>query len=486
MRKSVCAVAALLIFCVCAGAQNPPTSFMLDNHVYGYRFNPAFIPEKSFFSIAIGNVNPNFSSGIGLSTLIHPTDDGLVTGLNSAIPAETFLSGISKMNPIDLGFDENVLAVGFRGKKGGYSTFEVNAHIDAAINIPYSLFAFLKSNGQPTYDLSGFDVGANACAELTYGFAKSFRDKFAFGFRVHGIVGLASLAFDLRKAQITMDSENIAVSTDAGMLAACTFMETATTESQYDPACSDVYEFKSFKYDFKKLRPSGYGATLDFGAMYEPVRGLEIHLAVTNLGVMAWNYNIAGNTDAEAVYQGEEFSPETEEGDSEFGEEINAMMKSVNSLAEFHEAEAPGYTCTLSPFRVNAAVKYRMPFWRRLMVGAMGTYRYSNVVKSYDARGALTVTPLDWISLTANAGYSTYGFIYGGALSLNAGPVALYASMDGYAGKMAKWIPDPEQPKAVIKYPVDKFSMNFSFGLLFQFGKRVASKYNRHTEIEAE
>jgi len=486
MKRIVTTLLCLVAICMDVSAQISQTSFMLDNHVYGYRFNPAYIPEKSFFAIGIGNVNPTLQSSIGLSNLIFPTDDGLVTGLNSAVSSETFLGGLKKNNPFNVDVHENILSIGFRGRNGGYSTIEVNARAMGSASLPYDAFAFLKDAGGSSYDLTGFDLGLTAYGEVAYGFSKMYGDRFGLGFRVKGLVGLADLTLDVSKAQIRMDGDRIAVAADARMDAAATFMEVATKKSEYEEGCSDVMDFPSFYYDYKMIRPTGYGGAVDLGIMLEPIRGLEIHLAVCDLGMMAWNYNVSGQTNAEVEYTGEQISASQESSDSEFGKEMKAALHTLESLAEFHQQDAPGYKCSMLPFRVNAALKYRMPFWRRLAVGAVGTYRYSDVVQSYDVRAALSMTPGNWFSITTNAGYSSFGPVCGAAFSLNAGPFCMFTSVDGYIGRIALWTPNPDKPKLAVPYPVNRFGYSMSFGFVVQFGKRLASKYDRYTEVDSE
>lgn len=484
MKKTATVILCLVMSWTAVSAQNTQTSFMLENHVYGYRFNPAFIPEKSFFSIGDGNINPTVQSGIGLSGLVFPTDDGrLVTGFNSAVPAKDFLGGLQRKTPLNVDVHENILAIGFRGRNGGYSTIELNARAGASVTLPYDAFAFLKEAGTGIYDLGDFAFGANGYAELAYGFSKAFGERFNFGFRTKVLVGAANVALDVSKACILLDGDRIAVSADVRMDAACTCMEPATKESEHDESCDDVLDFSSFTYDLRKLRPSGYGAAVDIGFMVEPVRGLELHLAVCDLGIMAWNCNVSGQTDADLAYSG---GQALEDGaGSELGKELEEALAMLESLAEFHKVEAVGFRYGMIPFRLNAALKYRMPFWRRLAAGAMATYRHTGIVDSYDVRAGLSMTPGNWFSITGNAGYSSFGPVCGAGFSMNAGPLCLFTTVDGYIGRIGTWAPDPSRPKLAVPYPVNRFNYSLSAGFLIQFGKRAASKYDRYPEVDS-
>ena len=97
-------------------------TWMLDNYAYGYRINPSYMPERGYMGIAIGSLNLSLSSDLGLDNLLFPTSDGLVTGFNKNVSPEEFLSGMKELNQLNFNPNENLLGIGFRGKKGGFTT----------------------------------------------------------------------------------------------------------------------------------------------------------------------------------------------------------------------------------------------------------------------------------------------------------------------------------------------------------------------------
>ena len=100
-----------------ASAQSFRSGYFLDNYVYGYRINPAQLNKKSFLAVGAGNIDLQNSCSIGIASVLFPTENGMVTGLNKAVSAEQFLGGLP--NSVGIGLDENInlLSFGVRGKR---------------------------------------------------------------------------------------------------------------------------------------------------------------------------------------------------------------------------------------------------------------------------------------------------------------------------------------------------------------------------------
>jgi len=471
VKKHLLTIAVALVATSALFAQTSQTSFLLENYVYGYRFNPAYTPEKNFIGIPVlGNINPSIKSQIGISTLLFPTDNGLVTGLNSAVSSDQFLKGIKTRNVATVDLNENIIAFGFRHKKGGYSNVELNWRTNVSLSLPYEMFAFLKDNGSPSYDLSNLYGGGNSYVELAYGYSRKLSDKLNFGARVKFLVGIADLRLDVYEAGVSTSNSKILASADAYLYGACGFLSYETKASEYEAGSNDVIDFDSIGFNGGKYAPSGYGAAVDFGVMYQPVDGLELNFSINDLGGLMWKYNVVGKTNANAVYEGQRIQPGQSGQESEVESELNAALETLKSLAEFHDAGSAS-KFKMIPFSANAGLKYRMPFYRNLSVGGMATYKYSTIGASwYDARGGAAINPAEWFSFTANAGYSSFGPVCGAAFSISFVGINIFASMDGYIGRIAT---GKTQNGLSIAYPVNQFGYSMNFGINVLFGQRV-------------
>ena len=110
MRRLHLILLTVAILCsLGASAQSFRSGYFLDNYVYGYRINPAQVNDRLSIGLLIDNFDLQNASSMGVSSFLYPNPDGsnsLVTGLNKAIPTETFLKGLKKHNFISL--DENI------------------------------------------------------------------------------------------------------------------------------------------------------------------------------------------------------------------------------------------------------------------------------------------------------------------------------------------------------------------------------------------
>ena len=151
-RIHILLLSAAILLGLNASAQSFRSGYFLDNYVYGYRINPAQVNDRGFLGLAIGNIDLQNNSNIGISSLLFPVENGLVTGLNKAVSAEKFLGGLKKNN--FMSFDEtvNLLAIGISNGNTMH-TIELNARALLGFNLPKSLFTMAKKGGTGTFDI---------------------------------------------------------------------------------------------------------------------------------------------------------------------------------------------------------------------------------------------------------------------------------------------------------------------------------------------
>ncbi len=130
---------------------------------------------------------------------------------------------------------------------------------------------------------------------------------------------------------------------------------------------------ESFEFDKTQLKPSGYGLAMDLGATFKPVKDLEVGISLNDIGAILWQYNIQGKTDADVIYSGEKVSIK-EDSEDQVGSEMESAVDALSHLSEFREVKDKASTLEMLPLNLNASVKYRMPFYRRLSVGALASY----------------------------------------------------------------------------------------------------------------
>lgn len=468
MKKTIIILFVQALVCATSFAQTLQTSFFLDNNAYSYRINPAIASERGFVGIGINNIDLSGGSMLGAGNFLFKGDNGkLTTGLNSSVSSEAFLGKLSKSN--NLTFEENIslLAFGFWTKSGWFNNFEVNVRGYEGVTVPKDLFAFLKdgSKAEP-YDLSALSANAQLFTEIAYGLNKSLMDgKLSVGGRVKVLAGLANAGLDNRTTNLTVNGEQIAWDVDMYFRGAASILSIPSTASQSNPS-RRVLDISNMEFSAQQIAPAGFGAAVDLGATFKPIEDLTLSLSVVDLGAISWKYNAVGHAYGKGSFTGVEIADFKNIADN-----FEGTIEDLKSLVEFEaEGGASGaYEAGLLPVTINAGARYSMPFYKRLSVGVLGSYCANKMYGYWDVRGGATVTPVNWFSLTANYGVSSYGGTFGTAMSLNLANINIFTTVEGFSGKYG-------DIGFGIPVPLGKFRLACNFGVNIVFGK-VHSRY---------
>ena len=452
--KAIMTIMALSLGIIATSAQTQST-FFLDNYSYSYQFNPALMPQKTFHSFpGLGNISVDIHSNIGLSSILYPSTDGqgLVTGLNSSVTSETFLSRLNDINMMGTGVNANLYAYGKR-KESKFFNIELNLKTVASTTLPKEMFSFLKNGSQDTaYDLSNTSLLANSYLELALGYAHSNKSNtLSYGFRVKGLFGLASINANLNGTQATINGTEVNANLNGKAMPACPFVSLSSDENG---------QINDMTLDSKHISPAGYGGAADIGINWQPLEGLNISAAVIDLGAIVWNYNALADANGIASFNGLDLGEENSNAE----EEMNKALEQFKALAKYKLQDGSASLSTMLPFAVNAGVRYRLPFAHWMKVGVSGRYQ-NNLAPNWESRAALTITPASWFSITANYGYGNYGPICGGAMSISLLCLNLFMGIDGYCGPIGLYNNN-------IPYPVNEFRYKVNFGLTLQLGRR--------------
>lgn len=370
-KKSIIAV-MMLVISAATSAQTFRTGFFLDDYVYSYQLNPASRPDdtKGFIGLGAGNVNVGANSNLGLSSLLFPVDGGkrLVTGLNEAVSADTFLGGLKDINKLDTYAGVNVLSFGFARDDAFYS-FELNARADVRMKVPESVFTLLKSGGELTDAVfDGLSEDAVGFVELAGGYSRSVNDFLRVGGRVKILVGAVNARVD---------------GSAAGYLY---------------PYAEDGQI---------KMAPCGFGLSVDMGVEWRlpSLEKMVLSASVQDLGGMYWKRGARVS-----VSDIEDIEPESFDS---------------GSLLLFEDGVAPRSVGTGPLF--NAGVRYQVI--KMLSVGMLASARMGRFSWA-EARLGTTFTPGKVFSLAASAGVNSYGPCIGAAASLKVPGFNLYLGTD--------------------------------------------------------
>ena len=412
MKKSIIALASAMAF-ICAGvsAQDLKTGYFLDNYLYGYRLNPALQTEvtDNFVGVIFGDSALGINSDLGLSNILFPTDNGLVTGFNSAVSASEFLSGLKNSNKMSIDINENIFALGHRAKDGkGFWTLELNAKSTSGLSAPMSMFEFLKAgSSNSTYTIRNLNLTSKNYFELALGYSRKINDRLSVGGAVKGLIGCGYLNMEV--SSISIDTrKSPQVATGVGSVTGAFPLIDVPVDSE------GYMDFGNIKKGKNGL--SGFGAAVDFGVDYEVIDGLHVSAAVLDLGAIAWKKSLYGELGEYSFYILE-------------NEDID---DNLNDMLHFKNEKASGCTFDMLCPQVNFGARYVLPFAQKVSLDALYSFRFgSSIYKYIDFRAGATYTPSKVLSIAANVGVNNYGTCVGAALNLNAGPVNFFAGIDG-------------------------------------------------------
>lgn len=446
-----------------AAAQELNTTYFLDNSLYSYRINPANPGEKGFVGIAISNIGASLGSNLGYGSVLYknPNGSGLVTGLNKAISSQEFLSKLKDVNTTSEGLNYNLFALGFWQKNSkAFHNIEINIRENADIVLPKDMFAMLKSGSRESpYVLSETAVSAFAFAEVAYGYTRRINEKFSVGGRLKLLVGLANAEAVFDNSSLTINGNEVNYNVNADMKLAGNFLNVGTKMSSYYPN-KTVMDYSAVTLG--SYTPCGFGAALDLGVTYNPLKDLAVSFSILDLGGLSWNYNTVGHSSGS-----DRFTGVTLKADGTVEQDLEESFKKLQALVEF-EPSAPTTGFSMLHCTINLGARYKMPFYERLSVGALVSGKINKYNPYVDFRVGATITPIDWFSFTANYGVNSYSATYGLAASLNLANINIFAGYEGYSGKVAPF----KVSDFSLVAPLSAFNYIAKLGVNITFGKR--------------
>ena len=469
MRKTI-----IFIFVAFAAAgsafaqQTFRSTYFLEGYNQRHQFNPAFASRTSYFSLPVfGSFNLETQSNMGVSTFLYPVDGKLVTFMNSAVSADEFLGKLSDNNPLNIDNRISLMSLGIRGRKSFFS-FDVNMRTSMAVNLPYSLFDFMKNAGQSqNYDVSDLSARMDSRLEFAFGYSRRVTERLNVGARVKFLVGAANMKVDIDKMSIQMTEDKWSIQSH-GILKASSFMDIKTkgeTGAELDnPSDKDMLDFDSIDVrDGSYI--SGFGAAIDLGAEMEVIDGLKVSLAVNDLGYMSWKNTIVAQTSGEG-WSFDGFDNVSFDGDKEnsLKNQFDDLTDDVVDMFDFRRTEKDGTDGGMIAATVNAGVEYTMPFYKGLSAGLLSSTYINGVYTWTEARLFANLKPAKWFSCGVNYAMSRFGSTVGAVLGIHVPGFNIFIGTDHLPLKFAK-------ATEGVLYPYGNLNTNVNFGISFNLGK---------------
>lgn len=439
--------------------------------------NPAFSAERNYFSLpSLGGTALSVQSNMGVSTFLYPLNGQLTTFMNSNVSTDDFLSKLKNNNRLGVNVGMSVFSLGIWGRKS-FFTFGIRQRVNAGLNVPYSLFDFMKNAGKSQYyDISGIAVNADAYMEYSFGCSRQFADKINVGARVKFLMGEGRAEARIDKMHVQMTEDRWSVTSSGTLTAACGLFDVKTkgeTGAEIDsPEDEDLLD----EFDFKEVNSSnigsvigGYGAAIDLGAELELIPGLRLSLAVNDLGGILWNSVTEAKTRKDSwSFEGfDDISFDEGEGkENSLSEQFKALGDDFQDLAKFYRTAKDASKFKMLTMTLNFGAEYVMPFYKGLTAGFLSSSRFNGPYTWSEGRFYANLKPCDWFSFATNYAISSYGSTMGAALGFHAAGFNMFLGADAIGFKYAK-----ASEKGLV-YPYGQLHLGLNFGISFNIGSR--------------
>lgn len=430
MNKNLLLSLAALLLAASASlnAQTAQEALFLKDYRLGFRYNPALMNEGDFLSSGqLGTVKRN---NVGAAAFLYPGADGkLVTFLHPSVPSADALNAFKDDNYLTGELNYNVFSYGIRRGEAMH-TFESNLRVFYGANLPGELFSIAKlGTSAVRYDISNVRTEGNVYFELAYGYARRLSDVVSIGARIKLLAGMYNAGYHITRLDLDVTDEAVRTTFEADLNLTNRALEFATGEDGY-------LGLKDLAFHGILNWPTGGGLAADLGIVVTPSEYLTLSASVLDLGGMLWYLGNRSTASGTAEFAGfdqiayEEFNAEG----------VTARLNDVKSTFLSQMKLRPVKNKMLLsalPFTAHAAVKYTLPCWEAISLGADGTYGHYRNMSFWESRGNLGASLTDWLNLSANAGYGTYGPVWGVAAGVRIYRFRVSASyQNGFGGNI--------------------------------------------------
>lgn len=432
--KYILAVAALAISAISINAQHTMSGYFIDGYMYRHQINPAIGNGQNYISFpALGNLNFGVRGSLDLEDYLYNINGKTTTFLNPSVDAGEFLGNIDDENNLNFNTTIQILSAGFKGF-GGYNTIGLNMRTNVYTMLPKSLFQFAKEGlSNKTYDISDFDMHANAYAEIALGHSRNINEKLRVGVNLKFLVGLANIDAEFNKAQINLGADKWTAVTNARIQASVkglTYL-TEVSENTGKPYVNDL--------DIDGFGINGFGLAADLGAEYKLNDSWSFGASLLDLGFISWDNNMLATTNGDKRFSTDDYKFSFDDNNSNnFEDELDRLSDGLVGLYELDNAGDQGKRKKTLAATLNLAAEYTLPVYDRLKFGALSTTRFQGEYTWTEFRLSANVAPLKCLSAGVNFAAGTYGAGLGWMLNFHPAGFNLFVGMDRVLGKVTE------------------------------------------------
>lgn len=388
------------------------------------------------------------------------------------------LSGMGREAFTGFGSAIELLHLGY-GFDDHYIHARISERVQGGVALPRDLFALaiygnVGDNGfeDNTADLGGLRIDAMHFREYAIGYNRKLGDKLSVGLTAKYLYGMESI----RTAESTLK-----LHTDPS-----TYEMRSSGELRINTAGLGVGEGNediraNARQYLLGLPNRGFGA--DLGVAYQPIKKLRLEFSANDFGFISWRRDVAnfGTSDADFVYRGIDFTDFIFLNGAEFDDALQAEIDRIADAAE----KAYNVDGTFENFRTSMFGYFRYAASYELYrTEKTGGRAWANVMhavghRNLPTRIAVGYNQRIWRAFQVGLHYSKQagdgGFI-GGGLSMNAGPVQLYAMVENArVAQLSRYtVVDENDPdnKSTFILPRNPADLRVQLGLNLTFGRK--------------
>lgn len=409
-------------------AQDLSTAYFNEQYLYRHQMNPAYGNEHNYVAIpALGNIHAGVGLNVNAKDVLFVRNGKTVTLLHPEVDARTALGGIPGTLRMGMRVDENILAAGFKAF-GGYNTVDIGVKSRTSVRLPKTLVSFLKEGvNNKTYRIGAMGIDADAYMELAFGHSRMITDKLRVGAKVKVLLGAGFMEADLKKADLTLGSDEWVATTNAtlrGSLLGARFEEKTNKRTQHRYV-------SGLNTDDTGFGIHGAGVALDLGADYTLNEEWSFSAAVTDLGFMSWSKVMQASTRGDQTVHTDAYHFNADDdAPNSFEREGDKLRDDLTALYELNNDGEQGSHSRMLGATLNTGVRYTLPYYRKLTFGLLNTtYIYGDYTTT-DFRLSANVAPVKQFSASVSLGMGTYGTALGWMLQFSTKGFNMYAGMD--------------------------------------------------------
>lgn len=450
MKKRILLAALVALATIAINAQQVTTLYFLENAPMRHTINPAFQPVSQgyvnftplgWMSLSVGN------NSLTMSDIFYvdrdkssPSYGKTITPLHPNGDKQAFLRSLRNMLYLNGDATIGLVNFGFRIKDYGYVTVGINERIEAGQTNPKSLFLFALDGGMKdlngginTLSFSGLGLGVTAYTEVAGGYSHKLNDQWTLGGKLKILLGQAYAGVNTKNLTLDASTEEWRLHGDLAMNIAAPIDVDYLAQNVNGKNIKEVIDNfgKEGGIDKNKLiqtnnigallKPSGYGAAIDFGFTYKPIEQVQISAALNDLGFIYWtrsaSFKAAVDTTFTGVGEIDYGDPKykDENGNFSAGKVVDEAVNNLKGLLDGVRMDNPkkGAARMIST-RLNIGVDAN--FWEnRVGVGVVSATRLYNARLYEEITLGAAFRPFNWLSLAVsysllnNGKYSNIG-----------------------------------------------------------------------------